>query len=245
MLDLFLVEFLNDFGFLSEVKEDPGTGSRAGVLAGHEKGNHDVSDFVVLEGLAVTVLLVEKGSDHVVFIGLPVMEKSDSIRTPGEKERDRNTHVAAFFSALADNVDVEVAHLLLGLVTLAVTWEREVGEEPVKRGESTIEIGESLSVVLGDGLTNFPSLKSTRSSQDSNFRDGVEDVKAAPFVDVVHLENTERRILVHKVDSLFLNHAHVGTEVLETETKFDEFLLFHKHFVRAVVNHIFAEDGGR
>lgn len=156
-----------------------------------------------------------------------------------------DTHVTTELSALANDIDVQVAHLLLGLVTLAVTGKRQIGEHPMERGESTIEVGENLSKILGDSSSDLSALKSTRSRQDSDFRDSVQDVEGTPFVDIVHLEDTERRVLGHELNDFIFNHANVGTEVLETETEFDEFLLFHEEFVRAVVNHIFTKDGGR
>lgn len=38
------------------------------MLAGHEKCDHDVCDFVVLESFTGTVLLVQESRDHVVVV---------------------------------------------------------------------------------------------------------------------------------------------------------------------------------
>lgn len=38
------------------------------MLSCHEKGNHDVGDFTVIEHAAIAVLLLHEGSDHVVFM---------------------------------------------------------------------------------------------------------------------------------------------------------------------------------
>lgn len=38
------------------------------MLAGHEKSNHDVRDFVVLECFSGTIFLVQKSGDHIVVM---------------------------------------------------------------------------------------------------------------------------------------------------------------------------------
>jgi hypothetical protein len=48
------------------VKQHPRTGRRTCVLASHEQSNHDVRNFSVTEGATIFVLLVHKGSKHVV-----------------------------------------------------------------------------------------------------------------------------------------------------------------------------------
>lgn len=73
----------------------------------------------------------------------------------------------------------------------------------------------------------------------------MQDVERAPFVNVVHLVGAERRVLVHELEDLVFDHANVGTEIIVAETVFDEFLLFHEEFIRAIVDHIFAKDGSR
>lgn len=42
------------------------------MLSCHEKRNHDVSDFMVLEEFARPVSLLHKCSNHVVFVLIPV-----------------------------------------------------------------------------------------------------------------------------------------------------------------------------
>ena len=61
-------ENLLDFGLVCEVKKGPGSSGRASVLAGHEKGNHHVSNFVIGYGLAISVFLSHKSSHHVVVV---------------------------------------------------------------------------------------------------------------------------------------------------------------------------------
>lgn len=38
------------------------------MLSCHEKGNHDVRDFMVTERSAITVFLIHQGGDHVRFV---------------------------------------------------------------------------------------------------------------------------------------------------------------------------------
>ena len=56
---------------------------------------------------------------------------------------------------LFDDLNVYVAHLLMGPVALAIAFERQIGEEPVERREAAVEV----RIELGDGSVKiFPDL---------------------------------------------------------------------------------------
>lgn len=60
--------YLRDVRTISNVKESPRTARGAGVLASHEKCDHDVRNFVILERAAGAVFLRHESSDHIVFL---------------------------------------------------------------------------------------------------------------------------------------------------------------------------------
>ena len=70
-------------------------------------------------------------------------------------------------------------------------------------------------------------------------------MEAAPFNNVIHLVDAEGWVIVQKIGNLLLDHADVCAEVIEGQSEFYKFLLLHEHFIRDVINHVFAKDGGR
>lgn len=209
------------------------------MLSGHEKSDHDVSNFVILEGATAAVLLIHERRDHVRFLQLNKYRKF-----PEHDIHGPITYGKTGFTTLADDVNVEAADLLVGDVTLAVAGQGERREEPVHGSETAVKVGENLSVVSRDVFPNFLALECPCSSQDGDLRHDIQNVVGAPFVDVIHLENTEVVLLLHELEDLVFNHGHIGAEVLSAETELDEFLLFHEELVRAVIHDILAENRG-
>lgn len=72
----------------------------------------------------------------------------------------------------------------------------------------------------------------------------MKNVEGTPFVDVVELVAGERSVVVHEFVDFIFNHVDVNAEIVITETELDEFLLFHEHLVRAIVDDILSKAGG-
>ena len=82
-------------------------------------------------------------------------------------------------TALPEDTLVELAHLRVGSISAAVARQREAGNHPVKRGETVVEVGVDLSVILGKRLANLFALESARRSEDSNLGEDLEDGERA------------------------------------------------------------------
>lgn len=231
---------LPDVGAVSEVEEDPGTGGGAGVLAGHEKSDHDVGDFVVLEDLAAAVVLVHERGNHIVFLFLSIEDCFEF--TTWDQEDEKKAYTRWVLPAFTDNVLVELTHLLVSSIPLPVTVERQPREQPMKGSETAVQIHVNLSEALINQAPDFLSLKSPSSGEDSDFGHCVKNVERTPFVDIVHLVRAEIDIVVHEFVDFVFDHVDIGTEVVVPETKLYEFLLFHEHFVGTVVDDIFSKD---
>lgn len=127
-------------------------------------------------------------------------------------------------------------------VTLTVTLEGEVGKHEVQGSEAAIQVVVNLRVILSDGLSDLLALESTRSSENRDFGHDLQDIESAPFVNIVHLEDLETGVALHKLSDLLLYHANVLTEVVRRQTELDKLLLFHEEFVGAVIDDVFTKD---
>ena len=215
---LFLIQLLLHVGSGREVQEGPRARRAGGVLASHQERDHDMRHLDIGQHAAVPVLLLRQRREHVVLV------------------------LVVALAARADDLLVELGHCLLCPVAPPVAREGEVGEEQVDRLEPTIKIGIPLRERLVQPGTDFGALERTRGGEDDKLSHGVQAVKGTPFV-CWRVESLEVGIGLEHLGRLFLDHVRVNTEVFSRETKFDEFLLLHEHFVRAVVYDVLAKNG--
>jgi hypothetical protein len=216
--NLFPIDLLLHVRSSRKVQESPRARRAGGVLARHQESDHDVRHLDIGEHPAVLVLLFRERGEHVVLV------------------------VVLALTARADDLLVELGHCLLCLVALPVAGEGEAGEEEVDRLEPAVEIGIPLCERLVQSRTDFGALERTRGGEDDEFGHGVQAVEGTPFVSW-SVESLEGRIGSNHLKRLFLDHVGVDAEVFGRETKLNEFLLLHEHFVRAVVHDVLAKHG--
>lgn len=62
------------------MEKRPRSRSGTGVLTRHEEGNHDMRNFLVLEGLSITVGLLHEGFNHIWFVVLQKVYQYQMLR---------------------------------------------------------------------------------------------------------------------------------------------------------------------
>jgi hypothetical protein len=229
--DLLLVQLLHDVRVLSETEHDPRAGRRRRVLAGHEKSNHHVGDFMVRDRGAVLVSRVHEMLHHIVLSVIVVLS-----------------------SALLNGVHIDFGNSALGVVTLAVPGERSPVKHEVDGGETHIKIVVESGQRLVKLVANDAALKGMRSSEDSDLGHLLRDVDNTGLA-------LKIRALLKVIANLGGDDRDVGSEglggkgdlhelkallsacLLRKDLTFvSDLLLFHEFGIRAVVDDILAKD---
>jgi len=147
-------------------------------------------------------------------------------------------------AAFLDDIDVEIAHLLLCAVAATVALQREVGHHPVNGSEAAIQVIIESGVTLVQVAANFFALKRSGGSEDGNLLQHLDNVKLTPLVDIATLVCAEGGVLVQELLDLVFDHSDICAEVVRRKADLDKALLLHELFVRDVVDNILAKDRG-
>lgn len=235
VLDLLVINGLGDVGVAGDMEKDPGASGRGSVLAGHEEGDHDVGDFVLLEGTTVFVALLNEGGHGVFFVLCMSLES-------GSKRKRNVTHDFTSCNTLPEDVNVELGHLLVGSVPLPVTGQREVGEQEVERREASVEIIVQASERLVERRSNLLALEGPGGGENGDFLHDIDNVERAPFA--LGLGGGEAWLGGDEVLNLLFDHADVRAELVDGEGDLDKLLLLHENVVGNVVDDVRSEDRG-
>lgn len=145
-------------------------------------------------------------------------------------------------SSFLDDVHVKPTHLDMSLVSSPITLQRQIGEHPVKWGESVIQVVVKLSKTFIKIIAYFFALQSTGCGENGDLLHDFHDIKRTPFVDVISLISLETGIVFDEMINFVLDHADVETQIFSRKTNFNEFFLLHEYLVRNIVDYLLAEN---
>jgi len=202
------------------------------MLAGHEQGNHDMSDFLVRNRLTVLVFAAHQVPDHIL---LP--------------------YCLALLLCLAtsfDDIHIGFGHLALSVVPLPVLRERCPWQHEVDGGETHVKIVVEVGKGTIESLADFFALKGARRSVDGELGHGRRNVENARLA-------LEVLRSFGKCPCLGGDEVDIGSQGLGRETKLDKLeivstisqtyrgikpnlFLLHELRVRAVIDNISAKD---
>jgi hypothetical protein len=190
------------------MQQSPRTCSGRSVLTGHQKCNHHVRNVPIRQGCSILVRRTLKSRDHIVF-----MLSELSVRAGETADSRHGTHVMCSFPSLPNDALIEFAHRLLGLVSAPITRQRQLGKHEIDRCKSAIEVFISLRKCLVQTGSNLFALQRSRSSQDGEFRHGVQSIETLPLV-------VDSELFGHEAEGFVRDHANVGSQVFGRETEF-------------------------
>lgn len=182
------------------------------MLSSKKHSDHHVGNLLVGNRVAVLVLAVHQVPNHILAT------------------------LGALFSALLDRFHVQVAHVDVCQVSLAVVREWEPWQQEVDWLETVIEVMVYIGVFPGQLGANFLALEGTTGCEDVELGHGLGDVKcAAPTL--------EPRARLDVVGYLILDNGNSAFESLLCKGELDKLLLLHELGVGAAVDDVGAEHG--
>jgi len=130
------------------------------MLTGHKEGSKHVGNLPVSDNTPILVLLTTKSGHHIMVILGAVQWRGAADETI--------TYNPVLGPAFLDDINIEVAHSLLGGVATAVNRQGEVGRYKVDGIESVIQIVVEVCETLVQCGSDFGALERAGRSEDGH-----------------------------------------------------------------------------